>query len=86
MSIGTTNESQSGFREKNGVSGRRRRESALMRVASTIPSGTDVSASLEAFIARAGTDDLTVIYGLCDLAAAHGDTNDRNSVIPLSIL
>src|SRR5262249_22258243 len=32
---------------------------------------------------RADTDDLTLIYSLCDLAAAHGDTNDRNRTIPL---
>jgi hypothetical protein len=44
---------------------------------------TRQSVFVEAFIARAGTDDLTLIYGLCDLAAAHGDTNDRNRVIML---
>ncbi len=44
---------------------------------------TRPSAFVEAFIARANTDDLTRHYGLCDLAAAHGDTNDRNRVIPL---
>lgn len=44
---------------------------------------TRPSAFVEAFIARADTDHLTLIYGLCDLAAAHGDTNDQNRVIPL---
>ncbi|HZT26528.1 MAG TPA: hypothetical protein VFA57_12550 [Pseudolabrys sp.] len=36
---------------------------------------------VEALIARANTDDLIHIYALCDLASAHGDTNDRNTTI-----
>jgi NACHT C-terminal Alpha/Beta 2 len=42
---------------------------------------TRPSAFVEALIARANTDELTLIYGLCDLAAAHGNTNDRNATI-----
>lgn len=42
---------------------------------------TRPSAFVEAFIARANTDDLMLIYGLCDLASAHGDTNDPNATI-----
>jgi uncharacterized membrane protein YgcG len=42
---------------------------------------TRPSAFVEALIARANTDDLALIYGLCDLASAHGDTNDRNATI-----
>ena len=42
---------------------------------------TRPSALVEALIARANTDDLALIYGLCDLASAHGDTNDRNATI-----
>jgi hypothetical protein len=42
---------------------------------------TRPSVFVEAFIPRADTADLTVIYGLCDLAAAHGDTNDRNTTM-----
>jgi hypothetical protein len=42
---------------------------------------TRPSAFVKALIARADTADLTLIYGLCDLAAAHGDTNDRNTTV-----
>lgn len=52
----------------------------MARIVSTRP-----SAFVEAFVARANTDDLTLIYNLCDLAAAHGDTNDRNRVIPVDL-
>ncbi|NYG46514.1 DNA polymerase III delta prime subunit [Bradyrhizobium sp. IAR9] len=44
---------------------------------------TRPSAFVEAFIARADTDDLTLIHDLCDLAAAHGDTNGKCQTIPL---
>ena len=36
------------------------------------------SAFVDAFIARAETDDLKMIHDLCDLAAAHGNTSDQN--------
>src|SRR5208337_3451436 len=42
---------------------------------------TRPSAFVEALIARANTTDLALIYGLCDLASVHGDTNDRNATI-----
>jgi hypothetical protein len=49
---------------------------ARSRVTTTRP-----SSFVEALIARANTDDLALIYDLCDLVAAHGDTNDRSATI-----
>jgi NACHT C-terminal Alpha/Beta 2 len=48
------------------------------RIAATRP-----SSFVEAIMARANTDNLSLIRGLGDLVSSHGDTNDRNSTIPV---